>query len=145
VGFRFGQQRSTLKISGTSSVDVGDMTVDTYHGYFAYNFLDADDTVRPYVLGGIGATHFSGVDFTRGNGQPVTIGGVTRFSTTWGAGVKVYPGPGVGAQFGVQWTPSHIRSDAAGWWCDPFWGCYVVGNAQYSNQFDLSAGITFRF
>jgi hypothetical protein len=34
VGFMFGQQRSTLEASGTNTVDVGDMTVDTYHGYF---------------------------------------------------------------------------------------------------------------
>ena len=34
---------------------------------------------------------------------------------------------------------------AYGGGCDPFWGCYVVGNAQYSNQFDVSGGIMFRF
>lgn len=54
-------------------------------------------------------------------------------------------GPRVGARVGVLWTPTYIKSDAAGWWCDPFWGCYLVGNAQYSHQFDISGGITFRF
>jgi hypothetical protein len=145
VGFLFGQQRSTLEASGTNNVDIGDMTVNTYHGYFAYNFLDDDDTVRPYVMGGLGATSFSSVEFTRLNNQTGTIGGVTRFSTTWGAGVKVYAGPAIGARVGFQWTPTYIKSDAVGWWCDPFWGCYVVGNAQYSNQFDVSGGVTFRF
>jgi hypothetical protein len=145
VGFLFGQQRSTLQARGTNTVDVGDMTVNTYHGYFAYNFLDEDDEIRPYVLVGVGATHFGSVDYTRLNGQTGTIGGVTRFSPTLGAGVKLYPSPNVGVRFGVQWTPTYIKSDAVGWWCDPFWGCYVVRNAQYSNQFDFSGGITFRF
>jgi hypothetical protein len=27
----------------------------------------------------------------------------------------------------------------------PYWGCYVVGNAQYANQFDINGGITFKF
>jgi OprF membrane domain len=141
VGFQFGQQRTTLQAKGTNTADVGDMTVDTYHGYFAYNFFEADAMVRPYLMGGLGATHFSPVDYTRRNGQPGTIGCVTRLSTTWGAGVKLYASPNVGARLGVQWTPTYIKSDAVGWWCDPFWGCYVVGNAQYSNQFDVSGGI----
>jgi hypothetical protein len=145
VGFVFGQQRSTLEASGTNTVDVGDMTVNTYHGYFAYNFLDPDATVRPYVMGGIGATNFSSVEYTRRNGQTGTIGGETRFTSTWGTGVKLYASPNVGARFGIQWTPSYIKSDAVGWWCDPFWGCYVVGNAQYAHQFDISGGITFKF
>jgi len=36
-------------------------------------------------------------------------------------------------------------TDSAGYWCDPYWGCAVVGNAQFSNQFELSAGLTLRF
>jgi hypothetical protein len=40
---------------------------------------------------------------------------------------------------------SSFKSDAAGWWCDPYWGCYVVGNAQYSNQFEFTGGLTFKF
>jgi hypothetical protein len=45
----------------------------------------------------------------------------------------------------MRWTPTYIKTDAAGWWCDPFWGCYLVGNAQYSNQFTFEGGVTFRF
>jgi opacity protein-like surface antigen len=145
AGFLFGQQQSTLQAGGTNRLDIGDMTVNTYHGYFAYNFNDADDPVRPYVMGGVGATQFGSVDYTRRNGQSGTIDGVTRFSTTWGAGVKVYANPRVGARLGFQWTPTYIKSDAVGWWCDPFWGCYVVGSAQYANQFDFNGGITVRF
>jgi opacity protein-like surface antigen len=145
VGFLFGQQMTTLQAGGTSTVDIGDSSINTYHGYFGYNFGESDAAVRPYVLFGLGATNYSGVDFTRANGQQGTIGAETQFSTTWGAGVKFFPSPSVGARFGLHWTPTYIKSDAAGYWCDPYWGCYLVGDAQYSNQWDLGGGITFRF
>jgi hypothetical protein len=51
----------------------------------------------------------------------------------------------IGARFGVRSTPTYIKTDEAGWWCDPWWGCYVVGDAQYSNQFEMSGGIMLRF
>jgi opacity protein-like surface antigen len=101
--------------------------------------------VRPYIFGGLGATNFSSVDYKRVNGVTGTIAGETQFSTTWGAGVKAYPSPNFGIRFGAQWTPTYIKTDSAGWWCDPWWGCYVVGNAQYSNQFELGGGVMFRF
>src|SRR5262245_6628465 len=145
LGFRFGRQQSTLRAGGTNTLDIGDMNVDTYHGYFAYNFGDAGSAVRPYLLGGLGVTHFGAVEYALSTGRTGTIGGVTRFSSAWGAGVKAYAATGVGVNVGVQWTPTYVKSNSAGWWCDVFWGCYVVGSADYANQFDISGGITFRF
>ncbi len=145
VGFLFGQQLSTLEVSGTTTREVGDLTVNSYHGYFAYNAGEADGRVRPYFLIGLGATNFGSVSFTGANGVSAETISQTQFSTTWGAGVKVFPAKNVGVRFGVQWTPTYIKSDAEGYWCDPYWGCYVVGDAQYSNQFQFNGGITFRF
>ena len=145
VGFKFGQQMSTLEISGpTITRDIGDITVSTYHGYFGYNGFAADAKVRPYALFGLGATNYGGVSFTRINGDAAETSGNTQFSTTFGAGVKVYAG-NVGARFGIGWTPTYIKSDSEGYWCDPYWGCYVVGSAQYSSQWDFSGGIILRF
>jgi hypothetical protein len=28
---------------------------------------------------------------------------------------------------------------------DPYWGCSTVAESEYSNQFELSGGITLRF
>jgi hypothetical protein len=144
VGFMYGRQESRLDVKGTNTVEVGDMAVTTYHGYFAYNFGAADAPVRPYVLGGIGATSYGSVPFTFA-GVSRETGGDTQFSTTWGAGVKVVPSRGIGFRAGLQWTPTYIKSDAVGWWCDPFWGCYVVGDAQYANQFSFNGGVIVRF
>lgn len=145
VGALFSQQKSKFVLGGATERELGDFNVDNYHGYFAYNFGDTDAQVRPYVLIGLGATHYGGVSFTAVNGQNREIGGETKFSTTWGAGVKLFPGESFGIKLGARWTPTYIKSDSEGWWCDPYWGCYVVGDAQYSNQFEFTGGIVLRF
>lgn len=145
VGFLFGQQMSTLAIEGTNVRDIGDLTINTYHPYVAFNAGDVDSTLRPYVMFGLGATSYGSVAFTGAGGVARETTGETQFSTTWGVGLKMFPSPNVGVRFGAQWTPTYIKTDAAGWWCDPYWGCYVVGDAQYSNQFQFNGGITFRF
>ena len=144
VGFMFSQQKTALVAGGTNEKEFGDMTVTGYHGYFAYNWGDADAAFRPFFFGGLGATTFGDVTGTV-LGATRTLGSETQFSTTWGAGVKIYPAPGFGLRVGMHWTPTYIKSDAGGWWCDPWYGCYLVGNAQYSNQWQLNGGVTVRF
>jgi len=78
-------------------------------------------------------------------GQQGEIGGNAKFSGTFGAGLKLYPGRHAGVRLQARWTPTYIKSDSEGYWCDPYWGCYTVGNAQYSNQFELTGGITLHF
>ena len=145
VGFLFGQQMSTLNLTGTATREVGDLTINSYFPYLAYNMGDEDAKARPYILFGVGATNYGSVNYTKADGKAASTGGNTQFAGTIGAGVRVFPSPKVGVQFGMQWTPTYIKSDAEGWWCDPWWGCYVVGDAQYSNQFEFVGGITFRF
>lgn len=144
IGFIYGQQMSTLVAGGTNNKEVGDMSVSTYHGYFGYNWGEEDAKVRPFFYGGLGATTFGEVKAVLA-GQNRTIGSETQFSTTWGGGVKIYPAPAVGVRIGLSWTPTYIKSDAGGWWCDPWYGCYLVGNPQYSNQMQFNGGISFRF
>ena len=145
VGFEYTQQPTKLQVSGTTTVDVGDLSIHTYHGIFTYNFGEGDAKIRPYVYGGLGGTSYGDVSYTSSTNRTGTLNGFSRFSSTWGAGVKMYGASKVGGKFGVRWTPTYIKSDAAGWWCDPYWGCYLVGNAQYANQFELNGGVTFRF
>jgi outer membrane protein W len=145
VGALFSQQMSKMVAVGTAEREIGDWTIQNYHGIITYNFGDGDSPARPYVFGGAGATRYGSLDFVGVAGQTREIGGETQFSTTWGAGVKVYPGESVGLKLGVRWTPTYIKSDQTGWWCDPYWGCYVVGDAQYSNQFEFTGGLTIRF
>jgi outer membrane protein W len=145
VGFMWRHQPTSLEISGTTVKELANMNINGYHGFGMFYFGEPDSKVRPYLMGGLGATNYSGFSFATTAGTTRTVSGVTRLSSTWGAGVKVYPSPKVGFQAGIQWTPTYIKSDAVGWWCDPWFGCYVVGNAQYSNQFEFVTGLTFRF
>ena len=131
VGFLWDRQSTTLEIGGTTTRDMGELDITNMHGYVGYNFGSTDSPVRPYVLGGLGATSYSNVAFTTAGGAALETGGNTQFSTTWGAGVKLFPSAGAfGIRAGVRWTPTFIKSDADGWWCDPYWGCYVVGDTQ---------------
>ena len=144
VGFMFGQQKSTLQVFGTATTEIGDQSVDNYHGYVSFSFGDEDAKARPYFMIGAGATRYGSVPFNVGSFSGETQGN-SKFSGIAGAGLKIYPSPRVGVNLGVRWVPTYIKSDEAGWWCDPYWGCYVVGDAQYSNQFHLQGGIFFRF
>jgi hypothetical protein len=145
VGFLWDRQDTVLVAKGTAATEVSDLNIDNYHGYIAYNFGYGDAPIRPYVLGGLGATRYGGI-FIQGQTETLDLPASSRFSTTWGAGVKIYPGRNFGVFGGVRWTPTYIKTDAAGWWCDPWWGgCWVVGNAQYSNQWELEGGINLRF
>jgi hypothetical protein len=144
VGFRWAQQPTKLLISGTRDLELGDMSVNSYHGYFAYNFGEPDAPMRPFVLFGLGATSYGEVSINTGL-RDFTTGGETQFSTTWGAGVKIFPAPKFGVRLAVEWTPTYIKTDSAGWWCDPYWGCYLVGNSQYSSSFQFNGGVTVRF
>jgi outer membrane protein W len=145
IEFLYGQQQSKLVFGGTTETEVGDFKIKNYHGVFSYNAGDANSKARPFVFFGAGVTDYPGLSFTRLNGQTAEIGGNSKFSGTFGLGVKAYPSKNVGLRVQARWTPTYIKTDSDGYWCDPYWGCYVVGNAQYSNQFEFTGGLTLRF
>jgi hypothetical protein len=144
IGFMWRRQTTTIQISGTTTKDLGEANIDGYHPFFAYHFGDAEAKVRPYILMGIGATTYGGFSYTAPDGSLQNVTGDTQFSTTWGAGVKLYASRNVGFQLGMQWTPTYIKSDPSGYWCG-WYGCYLVGDPQYSNQLEFFGGVTFRF
>lgn len=144
IGFLYDQQPTDLEGGGTTTAKLGDIKLHNYHGYYAFNFGSAEAIARPYLLFGVGGTQYGTVSVTATN-VPREIPGETRFSWTGAAGLKIYPAKAFGIRLEGRWTPTYIKSEATGWWCDPFWGCYVVGNTQYANQFELAGGINFRF
>lgn len=141
VGFQFSDQFSELQV-GTERGDLvlTDMNVRNYHGVFTFNF--AEEGLIPYLSIGLGATQYS---FDKFNGN--SIEGATKFSSTVGVGVKLMTSEHIGVRLAGRWTPTYISSDPVGIWCSPYWpgGCWVVGDANYSHQFELSGGIVFRF
>jgi hypothetical protein len=141
VGALFNLQSTDLEVEGFGLTADVPQKVYNYHGYLAYNFGDDSSAVRPYLLGGLGATQYGSLTTRLGE-----TSGETQFSSTWAAGLKIFPGAGnFGIRLEGRWTPTYIKSDSEGYWCDPYWGCYTVAEAEYSNQFELSGGITLRF
>jgi len=149
IEFMWNRQKSKLEVTGSNGATVnplgatytGDMNVDNYHGYVLIHGGAADSKVRPFFMFGAGATNFGDAKF-----PSHTLNGFSKFSFSMGAGVKIYPSPHAGFRAQVRWVPTYIKTDAVGWWCDPYWGyCGPAGNTQYSNQFELSGGITLRF
>jgi hypothetical protein len=154
IGFLYGQQSTELDVTGTSTVKLGDESIHNYHGYFAYNIGGEHAKARPYFLIGLGATQYGTVKASAGGVQR-DITGITKFSGTAALGVKAFPGPKVGIRLEGRWTPTQVDSDATGWWCHPYWGCYLTAwypqqarpsrAQQYSTQFELSGGLILRF
>jgi hypothetical protein len=142
VGFLWDRQFSTLEAKNGTAQEFTDMNVDNYHAVFTYNWGAEDATARPFLFGGLGATNFAPQEIAG-----IAIDSETQFSSTWGGGVKIYPSPAFGFTAMARWTPNYIKSDPAGIWCSPYWfyGCYVLGDPQYANQFELSGGVSLRF
>jgi hypothetical protein len=143
VGFMMNQQASNLVLEGSSLLETEvDLNLNNYHGYVAYNLGYSNAAVRPFFLFGMGATHY--VTGEIGGNE---VDNETRFSTTWGGGVKYYPQSMdyLGFRFMGRWTPTYITTEAEGAWCDPYWGCTTYGDVEYSHQFEMSGGALFRF
>jgi hypothetical protein len=146
--FLWHRQFSTMEASNPApSKTLANQNIDNYHGDLVYNWGARESKLRPFLLAGLGATHYVPGDYDSSLPLSVTstkIGGFTKFSPTWGGGVKAYPNPHIGLKGTVRWTPTYIKSDAAGIWCDAI-SCWVLGDPDYANQLEFSGGITFRF
>jgi opacity protein-like surface antigen len=147
VEFLWARQNSRLQADGPAGkLPFSELAVYNYMFNFVYNWGERDARVRPYFFGGIGATNYSFDQLLVATPLAGTqIESETRFATNWGGGVKFYVSPKVGVKVGLRWTPTYIKSDPAGVWCDPFYGCWQLVDNDYSNQFETAAGITFRF
>lgn len=150
VEFLYHRQASTLSISDPApSRKLASQDIENYHGNFVYNWGESGSAARPFFLVGLGATHYLPGDYDSSIANSATIQKIatsTRFSWALGGGVKFYPSTNVGFKGTIRWTPTYIKSDSAGYWCDPFYPtCWVLADPDYANQLEFSGGITLRF
>jgi hypothetical protein len=143
IGFQWGRQLSKLGVKGVPSFDLGDLNIDQYHATFAYNAMQGAK-VRPYLSVGFGATNYGSVTYSTLN-QAGEINGSLRFSMKIGVGLKSWGNDAVGFRASMNWTPTAIGSHDTGWWCDPFYGCFVTTQSTWSNQVEFGGGVVFRF
>ena len=146
LGVQAGRQESELHLKSAPPVDVGGLDIENYHAVLTTLMGDDDLRARPYFLIGLGVTRFSQVNFTGLDALPRSLQGRTRFSPTVGTGVKIYlPSRKYGLNLGLRWTPTFLKSGDAGFWCNPYWGCFMVENTQFVHQIELAGGIQLRF
>ena len=147
IGALYSVQKSELQLSGPNSwSDVGEgLDVQNMMGTVAFHTGGLDSKTRFYLLAGLGATRYGNVTFVGPSGDTIQIGGKSKFATTWGLGVKMYPSPKVGVKLGFRWTPTNLGETADEWVC-VYPTCEVTGtNTQYAHQLEFSAGVMFRF
>jgi len=128
--------------------EISNMKLYNYYGVATYNFGSRNSKIRPFFFGGLGAVHYDPGELliapttSSGSSEP---GSVTRFSSTWGGGIKAYFSPNVGVRAGVRWTPAHISDVPVGFFCTSEWGCQVSASNQYSHQLVWNGGLMIRF
>ena len=154
--------------NGLSPFRIGDMAVNNFHAVLQWTFFRPESSLRPFVFGGLGLTHYGSVDyqFVDTTGQTTglltqQVAGNTRFSTTWGVGVRFAATDRLGLRVTGRWTPTRLpagnftRTTTAsgdtltggtnsGWSCDAYWGCFT-NKAQTVSQWAVTAGVSYRF
>jgi opacity protein-like surface antigen len=122
--------------SGGSSTEVFKLRTNQYLGNFLYHLADRQTKMRPFVMFGLGASNLSPDDGAKG---------ITRFAWTVGAGAKYNFNQRFGMRLQGKWSPTYITTTNGGFWCDPFFGCWAVGNSHFLHEFDITGGVTLRF
>ncbi len=128
----FRQSAGNLFEPSGSSLDVA---VEQYQATFSHEWGFAPDRVRPFLSGGLGATHFrpaGGLD------------GETRFSWSLSGGAKIFATPRLGFRLQGRWAPTWL-SARSGSFCDPSGTCYLAVDADLFHQFELTSGLVLRF
>ena len=108
--------------------------LDMYQGSLLYEIW-ASSKVRPYVVGGIGFTHFDSHGI---------LSFSDRFSYNLGGGVKYLFAPHPALRAEMRWSPSRTTSSKTTF-CDPFLGCFVTPISSHAEQGQANIGLEFRF
>lgn len=135
----YSHQPTTLRGGGSlfsGSTTLFDLDVDNWQVGGAYTWGETADPVRGFLGFSLGVTSF----------DPGSSGynGDSQFAFSFYGGAKVPLAKHVGLRLQGQWITTYVGSDEEVF-CDPFGFCYSVSNASYVGQFELSAGVAFRF
>jgi hypothetical protein len=98
-------------------------------GSVVYQWGEVEKKVRPFVLGGLGATFFEADD----------IPGETKLAWSAGGGVKLFFHRKLGAKVQAKFN-STLLDDESSDFCDPFGFC-----ASSVSSFELLSGVVIRF
>ena len=136
--FLWNRQTTTLSAHDIPTNQIVPLTnnahLDMFQGSLLYEFW-ASSRVRPFIVGGIGFTHF--------DSQGI-LSFSDRFSYNLGGGVKYLFAPHVALRTEMRWSPSRTTSSSTTL-CDPFLGCFVTPISNHLQQAQANIGLEFRF
>jgi len=136
--FMWNRQTTTLSAHHISTDEDVPLTnnahVDMYQGSLLYEIW-ASSKIRPYVVGGIGFTHFDSYGI---------LAFSDRFSYNLGGGVKYLFAPHLALRAEMRWSPSDTTSSSTKF-CDPVLGCFVTPVTNHAEQGQANIGLEFRF
>jgi opacity protein-like surface antigen len=136
--FMWNRQTTTLSahdISTNQTVPLTDNAhLDMFQGSLLYEIW-ASSKVRPFVVGGIGFTHFDSHGI---------LSFSDRFSYNLGGGVKYLFAPHLALRAEMRWSPSRTTSSSTTF-CDQSLGCFVTPISNHAEQGQANIGLEFRF
>jgi len=105
--------------------------LDQFEWGINYTFRDPSKRIRPYVVAGLGFTHFRS-----GGYLPFT----NTFAYNLGVGAKYFFTSHVGVRVEGRWAPSRTTYGIA----EDYFG-YPIGVSNHAEQGEANAGLIFRF
>lgn len=136
--FMWNRQTTTLSAHDIPTNTIVRLTnnaqLDLYQESLLYEIW-ASSRVRPYLVGGIGLTHFDSHGI---------LSFSNRFSYNLGGGVKYLFAPHMALRAEMRWSPSRTTSSSTNF-CDPFLGCFVTSVSNHAEQGQANIGLEFRF
>jgi opacity protein-like surface antigen len=136
--FMWNRQTTTLSAHDIPSNRIVPLTnnahIDMYQASLLYEIW-ARAQLRPFVVGGIGFTHFD---------SDGILSFSNRFSYNLGGGVKYLFAPHLALRAELRWSPSQTTNSNTTF-CDPFLGCFVTSVKNHAQQGQANIGIEYRF
>jgi opacity protein-like surface antigen len=136
--FMWNRQTTTLSAHDIPSNTIVALTnnahLDMYQASLLYEIW-VRSRLRPFVVGGIGFTHFD---------SDGILSFSNRFSYNLGGGVKYLFAPQMALRAELRWSPSQTTNSNTTF-CDPFLGCFVTSVRNHAEQGQANIGIEFRF
>jgi opacity protein-like surface antigen len=126
----WAQREGPLTLTTSSGTGgLFEIDADQLLGSVVYQWGVEESKIRPFVVGGMGATFFSADD----------IPSETKLAWAAGGGVKVFLHPKLGIKAQAKLN-STILNDESSDFCDPFSFC-----SSSLNPFELLSGVVLRF
>jgi opacity protein-like surface antigen len=139
IDLQYSQQKTELQGNGggfLSSDKLFDLNVELWQLGGNFTSGHPNDPLRGFIGFGVGVTNFEPRDSA--------FNGDSQFAFTFYGGAKIALAKHLGLRLQGQWISTYIDSNEQVF-CDPFGFCFVAESAEYLNQFELSAGLAFKF